>query len=128
MVLGCREGDDRAAAGRVGQGLLDEEEQALHVQVEGSFKVICGGHLDVLHRRDPCVGNQHVDLAGLVDGGLNERFDAADAPGICLHGVRFLVAKCRDELVRNGAVAAVVHDHFGAELYEGGSSACSNAF
>ena len=50
---------------------MDEEEGTFDVEVVDLVKVVLGGAFEIFHGQDAGVGNQDVDLAKVLDGGID---------------------------------------------------------
>ena len=89
---------------------LNEEVWTFDVEVVDLVKVLLGGAFEIYHWQDAGVGNEDVDLAKVLDGGVDHGLDTADAACICLDSNGTLAANRFNDLVGSGRVGRVV-DH-----------------
>lgn len=78
---------------------LNEKVWALDVDFDDLVKVVLGGVLEILHGQDAGVGDEDVDFAKVLDGGVDHGLDSADAACVGLDGNGTVAADLLDELV-----------------------------
>ena len=99
-----REGKDLVAPN------LTEDLWTFAIEVVEMVKNILGGALEIYHWQDAGVGDEDVDLAKVLDGGVDHGLDTADAACICLDSDGTFAANRFNDLVGSGRVGRVV-DH-----------------
>ena len=97
---------------------LNEEVWAFDVEVVDLVKVGFGGGFEINHRQDAGVGNENVDLAKVLDGGLDHGLDTADAACIRFDGNGAVAANLFHDLIGGGGVGSVVDYDRGSILSE----------
>lgn len=94
---------------------LGQEVGGLDVGVVHGVEVVFGGVLDRAHVHQGGVGDEDVDAAERVDGGVDEPLQLRHLGVVGLDGDgTAAAADLPDHLVGGGGVAAVVHDNLGA--------------
>lgn len=81
---------------------LDQEVWTFDVEVVDLVKVVLGGVFEIFHRQNAGVGNEYVNLAKVLDGGVDHGLDTADAACICLDGNGAVAANLFNDLVGRG--------------------------
>lgn len=78
---------------------LNQEVRTFDVELDDLIKIVLGGVLKIFHWQDTGVGNEDVDFAKVLDGGIDHGLDTADAACIGLDGKGAVAADLFDELV-----------------------------
>lgn len=81
---------------------LNEEVGTFDVEFVDLVKVVLGGVLEIFHWQDAGIGDEDVDLAKVLDGGIDHGLDAADTACICLDSNGTVPANLFNHLVGRG--------------------------
>ena len=81
---------------------MNQEVWAFDVEFVDLVKVVLGGVFEVYHRQDAGVGNEDVDLAKVLDGGIDHGLDTADTSCIRFDSNGTVAANRFDHLVGRG--------------------------
>lgn len=92
------------------EAYLDQEIRTFDIDFHNLVEVVLGGVLEIFHGQDAGVGDQDIDLAKVLDGGVDHGLDTANAACICLNGQGTVAADLLDELIGRGGVGSVVDD------------------